>query len=173
MNGDYPWTDSGLRLLDIIQGIVQREGGRNQLAVKIMREDKDHYMAQVNEVRRREIGEVQKIRRNGFNKKRDQIIIDHWQTHTLQEIADMAGGMHLSTISIRGYDLGLPKRSRGIHHLGQKPKPVIIEYPKYEHKCWSITEAAKKLQVSNCYIHKAIKLGYRVKGYKLRFAEQF
>jgi hypothetical protein len=174
MNGQFEWSESGRRLLDSIQNIITREGGRHALAIKIMREDKDHFIAKIKAERKREIGEVLVKRKGFFTAKKDQIIIDHWRTHTLQQIADLIGThRHLSTISLRGYALGLPKRNGNDFVKAQKPRPVIIMYPGREKKCYSITEAANELGATFGYLYKAIQKNYNVKGVKVKFAEEF
>lgn len=173
-HGQFEWSESGKRLLDQIQNIINKNGGRHALAVKIMREDKEHFQAKIKEERRREIGQVYKKRKGYFTAKKDQIIIDHWKTHTLQQIADMIGtNRHLSTISMRGYSLGLPKRDSKTFVKAQKPRPVIILYPDKPKKCYSITEAANELGVTFGYLYKAIKRDYYAKGFKVKFAEEF
>lgn len=169
-NGDFPWTESGRRLLDIIQGIVRNEGGRHALAAAIMRENREVYNAQLKIERRREIGSVQKVRKNGFNAHKDRFIINHWATHTLKYIANELG-VHLSTICVRGYELGLPERSQRTFVKPEKTKPVIVYYQNHQQKFYSITEAAKELNCSTAYINKALGKGYRVKGLKIRLAD--
>lgn len=165
---EFPWSKSGKKLLNIINDIIEKEGGRYALAVKITRENAHSYQAEQNEKRQLEIANFLRHNERRFTPAKDKIIIDKWLISTLKEIG-LEIGVTLHTVRNRGYKLGLPKRDLTLRGKPEYCKKIKVYYQE-PIVFKSITDAAKHLGVSQGNLSKALIKDYLVKGIKVEAA---